>query len=100
MRVNILSQNCPIHNNAISVCLLNSRSVRNKSSILKGFVVDKDIDLLALTETWLKPGNIDSSLKSKNDLWLKCLKTTSFRLPDLQSSTVKMNEKKAVRKFE
>ena len=39
-------------------------------------------------------------LKSKNDLWLKCLKTTSFRLPELQSSTGKMNDKKAMRKFE
>ena len=38
---------------AINFRLLNSRS------ILKDFVVDKDIDLLALTETWLRPGNID-----------------------------------------
>ena len=44
---------------AISVCLLNSRSVKNKSSVLKDFVVDKDIDLLAMTEAWLRPGNID-----------------------------------------
>ena len=43
----------------ISVCLLNSRSVKNKSSVLKDFVVDKDIDVLALTETWLRPGNFD-----------------------------------------
>ena len=44
---------------ANNFCLLNSRSIRNKSSVLKDFVVDKDIDLLALTETWLRPGNID-----------------------------------------
>ena len=44
---------------AINFCLLNSRSIRNKSSVLKDFVVDKDIDLFALTETWLRPGNID-----------------------------------------
>ena len=36
----------------------------------------------------------------KNDLWLKWLKTTSFRLPELQSSTGKMNDKKAMRKWE
>ena len=36
----------------------------------------------------------------KNDLWLKRLKTMSFRLPELQSSTGKMNEKKTMRKFE
>ena len=47
------------NSHAISFCLLNSRSVRNKSSILKDFVVDKYIDLLALTETWLRPGNVD-----------------------------------------
>ena len=31
---------------------------------------------------------------SKNDLWLKWLKTTSFRLSELQSWTGKMNDKK------
>lgn len=45
----------------INFCLLKSRSVRNKSSALKDFVVDKDIDHFALTETWLSPGNIDNA---------------------------------------
>ena len=40
------------------------------------------------------------SWKFKNDVWLKWLKTTSFRLPKLQSSTGKMNDKKAMRKSE
>ena len=48
-----------LNSHAINFCLLNSRSIRNKSSVLKDFVVDKDIDLLALTEAWLRPGNID-----------------------------------------
>lgn len=26
---------------------------------VKDFVVDNDIDILALTETWLRPGNVD-----------------------------------------
>ena len=55
---------------AISVCLLNSRSVKNKSRVPKDFVVDKDIDLLALTETWLRPGNIDCA--EIGDLCLTC----------------------------
>ena len=60
MKVPILqAANSQDNSHAISFCLLNSRSVRNKSSILKDFVVDKDIDLLALTETWLRPGNVD-----------------------------------------
>ena len=44
---------------AINFCLLNNRSVKNKPSVLKDFVVGKDIDLFALTDTWLRPGNID-----------------------------------------
>ena len=39
---------------------MNSRSVRKKSSVLKEFVVDRNIDLLPLTKTWLSLGNIDS----------------------------------------
>ena len=37
----------------ITFGLLNSRSVRNKSVVLNDFVVDKKLDFLALTETWL-----------------------------------------------
>ncbi len=40
-------------------CLLNTRSVKNKIMKVKDFVVDHDIDILAITETWLRPGNVD-----------------------------------------
>ena len=43
----------------INFCLLNTRSVKNKIMKVKDFVVDRDIDILAITETWLRPGNID-----------------------------------------
>lgn len=43
----------------INFCLLNTRSVKNKIMKVKDFVVDHDIDILAITETWLQPGNID-----------------------------------------
>ena len=33
--------------------VLNSRSVRNKTVALKGFSIESDIDILALTKTWL-----------------------------------------------
>ncbi len=35
--------------------LLNVRSVRNKTFILRKFVASKDLDFLFLTETWLEP---------------------------------------------
>ena len=38
-------------------------------------------------------------MKFKNDLWLKRLKTASFRLPELQSSTGEINYKEAIRKL-
>ena len=34
--------------------LLNARSVKNKSFIIKDFVVDNNIDILAITEMWLQ----------------------------------------------
>ena len=38
---------------------MNTRLVKNKIMKVKDFVVDHDIDILAITETWLRPGNID-----------------------------------------
>lgn len=35
-------------------CLLNARSIRNKTSLIKDFLLDSKIDLMALTETWLQ----------------------------------------------
>ena len=46
-----------------SKCLsLNARSVRKKSHGREStdFIVDNDIDILAMTETWLRPGTDDS----------------------------------------
>ena len=39
---------------SVALSLLNARSVRNKSFIVKDFVVDNNIDILAITETWLQ----------------------------------------------
>lgn len=46
----------------LSVCHLNSLSVRNKVLSLKDYTVDRDIDLFALTETWLELGDNDGVL--------------------------------------
>ena len=39
----------------MDLCLINARSVRNKTSIIKDFVVENNVDVLVLTETWLRP---------------------------------------------
>ncbi|XP_068675919.1 protocadherin Fat 4-like [Montipora foliosa] len=37
-----------------STCLLNARSVNNKTLQIKDYTIDKDVDLFAITESWLK----------------------------------------------
>ena len=48
----------------VGVCLrlshLNVRSVNNKAIIIKDFTVNNDIDILALTGTWLHDSNYDA----------------------------------------
>ena len=39
----------PVH-----FCLINARSVNNKTQVIKDFVAEHGIDLLAVTETWLQ----------------------------------------------
>ena len=38
----------------VDFCLLNTRSIRNKTSIIKDFLLESKFDILALTETWLQ----------------------------------------------
>ena len=38
----------------IKFCLLNTRSINKKELILKDFTVENDIDIFAVTETWLR----------------------------------------------
>ena len=44
---------------SVQFCVLNVRSIKNKAMAFKDPAVDQDIDILALTETWLRPGNMD-----------------------------------------
>ena len=48
---------------------------------------------MAESKTYFLTQNVQSlfPLKFKNDLWLKRVKITSFRIPELQSSTSKKN---------
>ena len=56
----------------VQFCVLNVRSIKNKAMAVKDLVVDQDIDILALTETWLHPGNID-------DVEIRTLCPTGYR---------------------
>ena len=40
--------------------LVNARSIRNKTDLLIDHLIDADTDLLAITETWLSPGETDA----------------------------------------
>lgn len=44
----------------IDCCLLNTRSVGNKAAVVRDYVIEHDIDVLCITETWLKPGDSDA----------------------------------------
>ena len=56
----------------VQFCVLNVRSIKNKAMAVRDLVVDQDIDILALTETWLRPGNID-------DVEIRTLCPTGYR---------------------
>ena len=43
----------------LQVACTNVRSVCNKTSVLAEYVVESNLDILFLTETWLRPGEID-----------------------------------------
>ena len=47
------------YSQSFSFTLFNARSARNKAMAIRDYVVDNNIDILALTETWLRPGNCD-----------------------------------------
>jgi len=44
-------------NNLLDLCHLNARTINNKSLVIKDYVVDNNINILALTETWQKPSS-------------------------------------------
>ena len=43
-------------------CLINARSINTKSFFIKDFVVDHDLDILAITETWTQPDLFEQNL--------------------------------------
>ena len=45
-----------------SIALINAQSIRNKTLPIKDYVVEHNLDILALTETWLNPDNSDDQI--------------------------------------
>ncbi len=56
----------------LDICMLNTRSVRNKAIQVKDYIVDKHCDIAALTETWLT---------SKDDKVVGDVRPKGFTLP-------------------
>ncbi len=59
---NILSINCDGFNDCglrlSQFCCLNAESVKNKTHCLRDYILEKNIQLCAITETWLKPNHV------------------------------------------
>ena len=49
---------------SLNGCLLNVRSIRNKLASFLEFVKDNNADLIAVTETWLRPEDIENFISS------------------------------------
>ena len=49
---------------SLNGCLLNIRSIRNKSASFLEFVKDNNADLIAVTETWLRPEDTEGFISS------------------------------------
>ena len=49
-------ERCTPKPKALSMCLINPRSC-NKAAVMKQFINDLDLDVCAVTETWLKEGD-------------------------------------------
>ena len=57
----------------LCICLLITQSARNKIEILRNSIIEHDIDILTMTETWLTSA-------AKDDLFIKGLKMGGYDL--------------------
>ena len=46
----------------LKIGLLNCQSVRNQCDIIVNYLLEKDLDILILTQTWLRPGSVDTRI--------------------------------------
>ena len=54
---------------ALNGCLLNIKSIRNKSASFLEFVKDTYADLIAVTETWLRPEDTENFIYGITPPW-------------------------------
>jgi exonuclease III len=57
----------------LTLGVLNAQSVRQKVNIVRDAIIENDIDILAITETWL-------TSKTKDELFVKALSISGFKL--------------------
>ena len=50
---NLVNIPCNENSKYSTLCLLNARSIRNKAELIKDYVLEQNIDICAITETWL-----------------------------------------------
>ena len=65
----------------LDFCLLNARSICNKSPLINDFIADQNIDLFALSGTWLRGDDLDLYY----ELLSACIKQTTASHPNLFS---------------
>ena len=61
----------------LQYCVLNARSINNKTLHIKDYVVGNKIDILAITETWLKSD--DDCYFTIRDICHKTMFSTTFQ---------------------
>ena len=52
-----LASHCPPTSSFVKMCLLNVRSLSNKTFICHDLILSSNTDFFMLTETWLRPGD-------------------------------------------
>jgi hypothetical protein len=70
---NLIYVNCTREQNTyfmpINFCLLNTRSLNRKELFINDYVSENDIDILAMTETWLREDDNEFSIIFYNFLF-------------------------------
>ena len=70
------------YDNKLKIGLVNARSVKNKDAILHNYMIEKDLDIMVITETWLKDSDTH---------WLKA---SSLSSDYITLETVNRNERR------
>ena len=56
----------PLNSSTLKSCSLNARSIVNKRTELQAMVATKELDIIAIIETWLNPEIMDQEILSSN----------------------------------